>query len=215
MKLPLFVLAAVVALSPAHVSARVVSFPADNFSLDAPAGWTPVPLPPLPKECHVVTAARNAATGNVYVVMTTDLPSSGSPNAFLAGMLKPLTAQGFKASPFRDETIDGKPFVVFTMSRENGVRVMLMATTFTDKRAYAVQTIAPNGNVEQASELNAVVQSFHFLQPVQSINRHSASRLLDFSNPFNISYQLGRLTALLVIAIVVILLIKKLAQSSR
>jgi hypothetical protein len=209
MKLLLSFLAAVVALSSAQVSAKVVSFPADNFSIDAPAGWGSVPLPPLPKECRVVTAARNETTGNVYVIMTTDLPSSGAPNSFLTGMMKPLTDKGWKASPIRDETIDGKPFAVFSMSREDGVPFMLMATTFIDKRAYVVQTVAPKGNVEQTPELNAVVQSFHFLQPVQSINRH------EFSNPFNSSYQLGRFAGFVVIAIVVILLIKKVAQSSR
>jgi len=214
MKLPLFVLAAVVALSSAHVSAKVISFPADNFSIDAPEGWVPVPLPPMPPGCHVLTAARDAASGNVYSVIKGDLGSSPRPNAFFEGMLKPLTAKGWKASPLRDETIDGRPFSVFTVSRQTGSPVMLMATTFAGQSAYAVETVSPNGDVEKQPVLNAIVQSFHFLQPVRSIGRHDPN-LLDFSNPFNISYQLGRLVGILVIAIVVISVIKKLTQSSR
>jgi hypothetical protein len=214
MKPPLFVLAVVVALSSAHASAKVVSFPADNFSIDTPEGWLPVPAPSTWPGSRVITAARNPTSGSAYLVLKAELPSTPVPADFLAGALKRLTSNGLKASPLRDETINGRPFTVVSVSPDTGRPFMLMASTFTSKSAFVVETIAVNGNVEKTPELNAILHSFRFLQPVRSISRHDTD-LWNFSNPFIISYQLGRLAGILIIAIVVILLIKKVTQSSR
>jgi len=206
MRLSLPALAAVLVLFSAFAGVKVVSFPADNFSIDAPPDWVSLPLPPMQQGCRVIASAHSEKSGDLYVVMRADLPSHGSPSAFLAGMQGPLIAKGWKASEIRDETIDGKPFAVFTMSQETGPPFMLMATTFADEHAYVVQVVAPNHNVEEAPELNTIVQSFHFLQPVHSVNRHDATG-------DNFSYQIGRFVGLLIGIIVVLLLVKRATRS--
>jgi len=208
MRLLLPVLAAVAALSFPLANAKVASFPADNFSIDAPANWDPLPLPPAQQGIRVITSARSKTNGDQYLVIGAELPSHSSPSAFLAGMQKPLIAKGWKASEIRDETIDGKPFAVFTMSRETGPPFMLMATTFADERAFVVQVVAPEGDVEKTPELNAIVQSFRFLQPVHSVNRHDAVG-------DNLSYQIGRIVGFLIGGAAVLILIRKATRSRR
>ena len=182
------VLAVVVALSSAVASAEVVSFPADNFSLDVPEGWVPVAAPRLPPHCRMITAARSPSNGSYYDVITMDLPLHGSPEEFLMGMRKPLIAKGWKASPIRDEMIDGRPFAVFTMSRDIGPPFMLTATTFAGDRVYAVQAGTTEGDVEDVAELKAVVQSFRFLKAVHSVSRREATT---GSQAYQIGYSIG------------------------
>jgi predicted Zn-dependent protease len=122
-------------------------------------------------------------------------------------MLKPLTSKGWKASAIRDEAIDGKPFSFISVSRETGPPFMLLAATFADDRAYVVQVVDPNGDVEKTPELNAIVQSFRFLQPVHSVSRQDASTQ-------SVAYQFGRLLGYLIIVVAVIFLIRKVFRRS-
>jgi hypothetical protein len=142
----------------------------------------------MPPQCRMITAGRSSANGHFYDVMTMDLPLHGSPEAFLTGMQKPLLAKGWTASPMRDATIDGKPFAIFTMSRDSGPPFMLMATTFADDHVYVVQLGTPNGNVEEMADLNHILQSFHFLKPVHSVSRHEQ---MTGSQAYQIGYSIG------------------------
>jgi len=210
MRLPIPVLAAALALSCAFASANVISFPAENFSLDVPAGWISSPLATLPPPSRMIAAGRSPTNGNLYNVLMTGLPIPIAPESFLAGMQKPLIAKGWKASPIRDETIDGIPFAVFTMSRDAGPPFMLLATAFAENRIYVLQVVDPSGNVETAPELNGIVQSFRFLKPVHAVTRHEKTT---GSQPYQIGYLVGRYVVrgaglLVVLGVVVFLLVK-------
>jgi hypothetical protein len=192
---------AVVVFISAAAEAKTVSFPADNFSIEVPAEFGSIPLPPMPANCRSISAGRNTSNGHLYNVLLYDGKLDGAPQAFLTGMQTGLTKSGksWTASQIRDETIKGTPFSVFTVSRETGPPFMLVATAFTKEHVYSIQVGLPTGNVEDAPDLKSIVQSFQFLQPVRTFGRNEQIR----SSAYRLGYVLAAIGSIAVLVLLV------------
>jgi len=173
MKSALRVLAALIGLSSVFASAKVVTFTADNFSVNVPDGWSTPPSTPLQAGSRMVMAGRNPKDQHAYYVIVSGGAAQANPAKLLEGMKEPSIKSGFVVSEIRDETFNRIPFAIFDVAPSATEKPrQLFASAFTKDATYTIEILVPSGNIEDAKELMGIVQSFQFLTSVETLDRH-------------------------------------------
>lgn len=200
---------AVLLLTAVCARAKPLNFPSENVGIEIPETWdtTRAPTGASRPEARLFVMVKNPGNDRFVAIflheatVTTPLAI----DSFLEGTQKPFRDQGWQTFPAHDETINELPFVMYSVGMQaTQPPGMFMASVFTTKRAYTVQGISKVGDPAKDPEIQGILQSFHFLTPVESVQHHSAAYRLSY--PF---VRAGGVVALLVAVGAIIFLLKR------
>jgi hypothetical protein len=150
----------------AQVQAGPMNFVSHNFSVEMPPGWSAInPAPP-----DSLLAVQSPGKTQKFLVFATKTQSLVHPDAgreVRNDTKDKMTKAGYKIDPDQDTTLGGVAFVSFVAHLPSGGT----DTTYTANagdQVYMLQAISGGSDATAEAQLQAALQSFKLLAPVDA-----------------------------------------------
>jgi hypothetical protein len=149
-----------------HALAGPMNFVEQNFSVEMPPGWSAI-NPAPPRALLAIQSPGKTEKFIVYATKAQSLVHSNDAREVYKDSKERMSKAGYKIDPDQNTTLGGLPFVFF-------VAHMSPSGTVTDYTAnagdqvYVLQAISGGNDAAADAQLQAAVQSFKLLAPVDA-----------------------------------------------
>jgi hypothetical protein len=150
-----------------YALAGPMNFVEHNFSVEMPSGWSTIS--PAPRDA--LLAVQSPGKTQKFLVFASKTQSLVHPDAgreVRNDTKDKMTKIGYKMDPDQDITLGGVPFVSFVAHLPSGGSAITVYTAKAGDQVYMLQAISMGSDAAGEAQLQAAVQSFKLLHPVDA-----------------------------------------------